>query len=220
VIKLENKKNISLKELEKKAYKSIFEDGLWDIFFGMIFLGFSLTFIELNSEFEIVLKYFLIIAPWNLGAILILMLGKRYITIPRLGYVEFGPKRQKAKHKLGYFIIINIMVFALLLALPLSGILGDLSLRNSLTALLIGFLIIWLPLSVVAFILSFSRLYIYAIMGGISFYLTEILYPLVGEPFDAIISFGIIGGIMIIIGIALLVRFLQKYPSAKINNKV
>jgi len=215
---MKNKKDINLKELEKKAYKSTFQDGLWDIFLGMIFLGFSLTFIEFNSESELLLKYFLIIAPWNLVAVLILILGKRYITIPRLGYVEFGPKRQKVEQKLRFFVIINIIVFALLLVLPLSGILGDLSLGNYSTALLIGFLVIWLPLSIVAFILRFSRLYIYAIMGGISFYLTEILYPLFGEPYDTILSFGFIGGIIISIGIILFIKFIQRYPKVKRSN--
>jgi hypothetical protein len=215
---MKNQENINLKELEKKAYKSTFQDGLWDIFLGVIFLGFSLTVLEFDSEFELVFKYFLIVAPCNLGAVLILILGKRYITIPRLGYVEFGPKRQKAKERLKYFIIMNITAFALVIVLPLSGILGDLPIGNYSTALIIGFVVIWLPLSVLAFILKFSRLYIYAIMGGISFFLTEIFFPLVGEPLDTILSFGIIGGIIFIIGIIFLIKFIKKYPKAKIKN--
>lgn len=34
---------IELKEIEKKAYKSVFQDGLWDIYFGILVLGWGLS---------------------------------------------------------------------------------------------------------------------------------------------------------------------------------
>ena len=210
-----NKNKLNLKQLEKKAYKSTFQDGLWDIFMGMIFLGFLLLSLEFISQLDIIYKYFLVVAPWNLGAVLILVLGKRYITIPRLGYVEFGPKRQKVKFKMIVFVIANIVALTILIILPLSGILENLQIEQPILALLIGFLVIWLPLSLLAFILKFPRLYLYAAMGGSSFFLTEIFFPLLGAPLDSIITFGLIGGLIVAIGLTYLIVFIRKYPKAE-----
>lgn len=216
---MENKNELDLKELEKKAYKSTFQDGLWDIFLGIIFLDFCLLSIEIISQLEIIFKYFLIVAPWNLIGVVILTLGKKYITTPRLGYVKFGPKRQKAKNKLIFFVIANVIGLIVLIVLFSSGILETLAIQQPIAALLIGFLVIWLPLSSVAFILKFSRLYVYALMGGSSFFLTELFYPLLGSPLDTIITFGLIGGLMLIIGITYLINFVSKYPNPEINVK-
>ena len=34
--------NINLKALEKKAWRSVFQDGLWDIFLGLLLMAFGL----------------------------------------------------------------------------------------------------------------------------------------------------------------------------------
>ena len=41
--------SIDLKSLEKKAYRSVFNDGLWDLFIGMLILNFGL-----GSLFDII----------------------------------------------------------------------------------------------------------------------------------------------------------------------
>ena len=35
--------NINLKALEKKAWRSVFQDGLWDIFLGLLLMAFGLS---------------------------------------------------------------------------------------------------------------------------------------------------------------------------------
>lgn len=74
---------------------------------------------------------------------------------------------------------------------------------------------ITIPFSVVAFYLQLPRLYLYALIGGFGFFFTELLYPLVGEPWDIIISYGSIGGFILIIGIVIFIKFLKKYPLEK-----
>jgi len=34
--------NLDLKELEKKAWRSTFQDGLWDIYFGLLIFGMGI----------------------------------------------------------------------------------------------------------------------------------------------------------------------------------
>ncbi len=85
----------SLKEIERRAYRSTFEDGIYDIQFGLLFLIVAcIPILEIVGISRLFGYSLLIISP-----ILLPWLGKRYITIPRMGAVEFGPKR-KSKMRL------------------------------------------------------------------------------------------------------------------------
>ncbi len=79
--------NPNLKELEKKAYKSTFQDGLWDIQLGLIILGIALNAFIRND-------YFLI--PYYAVIIVIFMAAKKFIIVPRIGLVKFGKERKRA----------------------------------------------------------------------------------------------------------------------------
>ncbi|MFW9950828.1 MAG: hypothetical protein ACFFKA_11980 [Candidatus Thorarchaeota archaeon] len=153
-----------------------------------------------------------VLLPWNLSAILILIFGKKYLTIPRLGYVKFGEKRKKAKLRLFIFLSANIVVALLLPTFAISGFFSALPLNTSIQALLIGILLITLPLSILGFILEFFRLLVYALLSGLGFYFTELSYLVVGEPFDVFLSFGSIGIVIIIIGFVYLIQFKHRYP--------
>ena len=65
---------------------------------------------------------------------------------------------------------------------------------------------------VVAYFLDFTRLYIYAFLAGLGFFLTEVLYPFVGSPLDTLLPFGITGAAIVVIGLYYFIRFLKKYP--------
>jgi hypothetical protein len=146
---------------------------------------------------------------------LILFLGKKYITIPRLGFVKFGAKRKKTRKLLLVFLIINAAFAFILLFLSFFGATNLFQLHPLLDPLIIGLLVITIPLSVFAFFLDFYRLIFYSILAGLGFFLSELFYPITGEPFDLIVSFGLIGFIIIIIGLIYLIKFLQKYPLSK-----
>jgi hypothetical protein len=206
---------LNLKELEKKAYKSTFQDGLWDIYFSLlIFTGALISvggLIPLPESFN----YFLILIPYWIVDILILFFGKRYITVPRLGFVKFGERRKRNVKYLLIFTLFNVLLLIMILILPITGLYAIIELEKYISALLFGLGLIWFPLTIVAFILKFNRFYLYAIMGGLSFFGIEIVFPLVGEPLDSIIIFGLIGGIILIIGFSYLIKFLIKYPLPK-----
>ena len=109
---------IDLKAIEKKAYRSFFMDGIWDIFIGMIFLnlGIGPLFILLFN-FPDIWNTIIISLGWNIFAFLIFYFGKKYITIPRIGFVKFGQKREAKRIKLKVFLlgvfIINLFLFIL-----------------------------------------------------------------------------------------------------------
>lgn len=208
--------SIDLKSLEEKAYRSVFNDGLWDIFIGMLILNLGMG--PLFDFFFGSLGYlaiFIIILVWNTITLLIFILGKKYITIPRIGYVKFGPKRKSKQLKLKIFLIGVFFVNLLLFVLNIADIIEYSQMQPLLIALFLGFGILTIPFCIIAYFLDFTRLYYYAFSAGLGFFLTELLPPIVGEYLDDFIIFGVIGGIIILIGLYYFISFLKKYPLSK-----
>ena len=208
--------SIDLKSLEKKAYRAVFDDGLWDMFIGLLILNLALGPL-LNLLFDWS-KFLSIIIPslgWNIVALLIFILGKKYITTPRVGYVKFGPKRKSKELKLKIFLIILFVFNLILFILPTLGIINYRQIQPLLINLLLGFGIFTFPFFVIAYFLDYTRLYFYAFSVGIGFFLTDLLTPIVGDPLDSVIVFGVIGVIIVIIGLYFFIYFLKKYPLSK-----
>ncbi len=205
-----------LKTLEKKAYRSVFNDGLWDLFVGMLILNLRMDplFDFLFSSFGY-LSIFVIILVWNIITLLIFIFGKKYITIPRVGYVKFGPKHKSKQLKLKIFLIGVFFVNLFLFVLNLADLIDYSQMQPLLIALFLGFGIFTIPFCVIAYFLDFTRLYYYAFSAGLGFFLTNLLTPIVGDYLDDFIIFGVIGGIIILIGLYYFISFLKKYPLSK-----
>ena len=94
---------LDLKALERKAFRSTFQDGLWDLYFGCLLLvnTFMFTFLE-NEQMPWLIPTlaFVLLA----GSAALFWLGKKYITAPRLGHVKFGPERRKKGLTLGLIL--------------------------------------------------------------------------------------------------------------------
>ncbi|MHA2051766.1 MAG: hypothetical protein ACW986_19305 [Promethearchaeota archaeon] len=205
--------NIDLEKLEKKSWRSTFQDGLWDIYLGLIFMGFGIyTIGQLFGSFN-ALNAILIIAIWDFSAFFFFFIGKKRITQPRMGFVKFGKKRKKKKMKLTIFLFFMVGINVLFLFLPLSGF--DLTLSPLIFFLLIGLVFITLPLCVVAYFLEFDRLYLMAFMGGLGLSISELLRPIVDVPLHLLLTYCPIGGIIVVWGTVFLIRFIKKYPLPK-----
>ncbi|MFC1563325.1 hypothetical protein ACFL6G_00250 [candidate division KSB1 bacterium] len=203
--------NSDLTQIERNAYRKFFQDGIWDILLGLMVIGAG--YAPLISELGIE-------RPWNIliafiPSFAVLIFGKKYVTIPRLGLVKFGPKRRADRKKLiivsSVFIFTTIILVILtkaeLLPFGWSTTAGDITGPVVISLLLIG-----LPLSIVAYFIDFNRLYLYAVVISLTWPSTEILYYYYSSPLDEIIVFGIAGGIPLIIGLTFLVKFMIKYP--------
>lgn len=183
---------ISLKEVERKAWTSYFEDGLWDIFLG------AMTLIGAIRSLTDNVWYTLLIVP----LILLLPVGKRFITTPRLGYAKFGPARKSKLEKLTAGLIISVLAVLALLLLIYSGL--------SLPGIPISpMMAVWIAafFGVLAYYLDFRRLYAYGLLYAIS----EVLWGQFGKSIGAITQ-TISGIAILLIGLAVFVRFLRKYP--------
>lgn len=206
-------KGDELKALERKAYRSTFDDGIWDLFMGLIILSMGLstfigTILNLPEGWDTIIPVLIL----NIIAFLIFYLGKKFITIPRMGFVKFGPKRKVKQLKLKIFLLFMFLVNIILLFIPLTGVLRNIQIQPLMLTLLLGLGAFTLPFCFVAYYLEFTRLYFYAFLAGIGLFLTEMLNPIVSSPLDTILSFGITGGAIVIIGLYYFIRFLKKYP--------
>ena len=208
-------KEIDLKALEKKVYRSFFEDGFWDIFIGMLILGLGFSWTRIFFVIFEPLGLMIMLIIWNTITFLIYYLGKKFITIPRLGFVKFGEKRKARQKRLKIFLSINVLFGVITFFLTFFGLLEFLALGGSLTPLLIGLISFTIPFSIIAYFLGFNRLYIYSLVAGFSFFISELIFPILGSPLDSIIGIGIPGGIIVIIGLVYLYKFLHKYPKPK-----
>lgn len=183
---------ISLKEIERKAWTSYFEDGLWDIFLGTMLLIGGIRSLTDN------VWYTLLVLP----LILVLPLGKKVITTSRLGHVKFGPARKRKLDKLTTGLIISVLaVFALLLLIR-----SGLSFRGIPISPIMA---VWIAafFGVLAHYLDFRRLYAYGLLYGLS----EVIWGQFGKLIGATIQ-TISGIAILLIGIVVLMRFLRKYP--------
>ena len=184
---------IDLQEIEKRVWVTFSsKDGFYDIFIGVMLLVSAFQAFFYNIWFT----------SFILISVLIVPLGKKYITIPRIGLVKFGPER--LKNQLKMFIAIGIALGAtfILFLLPMfiekpPAIFGSLWIAG-LIASIFG---VW------GYYMSNIRLIIY----GLMFAAGEIIWGVFGEPLGPLTML-FSGSIMVITGIFITIRFMRAYP--------
>ena len=189
---------LDLKELERKAFRSFYQDGIWDIFFGLMLLAmWSFT---LFDDLENKAIRMLVLLFIEIGAMFFLIYGKKQITVPRLGEVTFSKKRNR---RLLYVFLANSVSLLFLAAVLVMNITGSTLLENdTISAIVLGIWIIFIT-SLMAYFLDFDRLYIYALILGGAF--TAVLLT-------GIEVFFLIGALLILVpGVVILVGFLREY---------
>jgi len=189
--------DISLKEVERKAFRSMYQDGLWDITWG-IWL-FAWAFIPLLESWG-VSRYWGY--PILLLPVLIIWLGKQHITVPRIGSAKFGAERRQRRQRL-FMVVAFFLCLMWVLAMVITW-----------TGLAMG-LAVTLLLAAVAYLMDFQRMYIYAVLMGVGIPVARSLDRFVGDPLNNVIVFGIPSAIIITYGLILLVKFIVHYP--KVN---
>jgi len=198
---------ISLKDAERKVFRSTFSDGLWDIFISCFALQFAIAPL-LSRSLGDFWSSAVFLPFWGV-AYLIIWLVRKNVIAPRIGEVEFGPARKTRLKKFTVsMLVFNVIAFILGLiaafrfrTLPVGGpnmVLG--------LILLIGF-------STAAYFLDFPRLYVYGLLGALGAPIGEWLYQNMGVSHHGYpIVFGILAGVMILTGLVTFVRFLKNNP--------
>ena len=204
---------IDLKDIERKAFRSTYQDGLWDIYYGLIVVAMSI-FVYRPPQGYGPMNIILMVLLFGL-AYGFLWAGKKYITLPRMGMVTFGTIRKKKRKTMMIILGIFILFQVALLAATAFGWFnpkanqllnkfmpnGDASLM---IVSLIGSLILGISMVVVFNFSDYPRGYYIALLMSLAvflmIYLNQPLYPI------------IIGVLIILPGVVLFTRFLKRYP--------
>jgi len=201
-------KQDTLRDVEKKAYMSYHQDGLIDIVIGLYALAFGLGIIlDIIYDFS-----FAAIMPAILIAIIlpIWMAAKRKITMPRIGFVKFGTR---GSNKL-FAVFVGLMVaglgvfFLFTVATMQNGTPSWIDILFQYGMIVIG-LISAVIASLFAYTMGLKRLHGYGLLILALFTIGYFL----NLPFQYLLL--AIGSVIIASGVALLVRFVRKYPLPK-----
>lgn len=199
---------ISMKETERKVFRSTFQDGLLDIAIGGFLLVFAIGpyLTPYLGDFWGTIVTFL-----PLWAIVFpaLWLIRKYVVTPRVGSVKYGPWRVSRMIRFNVVILI-ILVFSLILGI-LSAVEFDAVPGWMHTARFS--LIFLLTFSLAGYFLDFTRLYIYGVLIALAPLIGELLYVYLKIPHHGFpVTFGLASGLITLTGVILFVRFLRDHP--------
>lgn len=198
---------ISLREAERRAFRSVHNDGLWDILLGSVFLMFAIAPL-LSPYLGDFWSSALFLPVWG-TVYLVVWLLRRFVVTPRVGVARFSPARTNRLKKLSLVMLV-VNVVALILGIVAAANLGRIS-GQMFTAIL-G-LVFLVGFSLSAYFLDLNRLYVYGLLVGFSPLLGEWLYANGQASHHGFpLVFGITAGIMILVGLVLFLRLLRDNP--------
>jgi hypothetical protein len=202
---------IDLKQIERNAFRSVYQDGLWDIYYGLIVICMSFFIFRPASGYS-PMNIILAVCSFGLSYAL-LWAGKKYLIQPRMGQVTFGPARQKKKKvmaiSLGVIVLIQILAlgiqFLVWKNIP-AKIDGPFVEKGVMDLVVAGVaaLIVGISMVIIAYFQDFPRGFYIAVLLSLAVFLMVYL----NQPLYAIL----IGILILLPGLVLFVRFLKKYP--------
>jgi hypothetical protein len=206
--------SLDLKNIEKKAFRSTYQDGLLDINMGGIILCMSFMDSTMDSEINTFLRFGLFI-----GGLLLFNAvfwgGKKFITIPRLGQVKFSPHRQRRGLIMASVLagIVLLQVFLLVGTILLwknPQWATDLGLHTTdrdlerMVVAVIGALFVGPSMVLIAYFSDFMRGYYIASITALAVF-AMIWFS---QPIYLVIA----SLLIIIPGVVLFIRFLRQHP--------
>lgn len=201
------------KELERKAFRSTYQDGLWDVYLGLIVICMAF-FLSRPEEGYGARNILLLMVSYGLTYALF-WVGKKFITLPRMGQVTFGPIRKQKKSMLALILglIVAMQAGIVLLSIVswcvprieanINSFINVGSLKP-LTVAALSALFVSLGMILIAHFNDLPRGYYIAILMSLAVFLMIWM----NQPVFPII----IGALIALPGLALFVRFLKKYP--------
>lgn len=205
--------NIDLKHIERKAFRSTYQDGLWDIYIGLVVVLMAIFIYRPTTGYS-AMNIIIFLGSYGL-AYLIFWAGRKFITLPRMGQVKFGPMRKRRKlhlaMALGVIILINIgLVIWTALGwvdpqrfAPLNNLLMERGWMD-LAVALVGSLIVGASMTLMAYFNDFPRGYCIAILASLAIFLMIWL----NQPIIPIL----LGTLIVLPGVVLFIRFLRAHP--------
>jgi hypothetical protein len=212
------KNNINLTKLEKKTFKFVHEDGLWDIMIGLTLIIFMVLPLYLSdaglSDFW---SSFVMLIPYALVFLIITTFRSKLVG-PRIGFFKIGQSRRKKIRILNVLLVI-LLVLGAIFSLLAFDLFVPMDKQAWFFPLLISSVFLFM-FSAAAFLLSGPRFLMYGIMIAFFVPAGEILFRkgiLTHHGFPAV--FGTAALIIILTGIIKLVLFIKRYPKSAMEDK-
>jgi len=202
-----------LRQIQRRIIQlTSFEDGLWDLLLGFIFMSLAIYPVTrelLGPVWNLVL---------NLSLLAVMVVGqlvvRHFVSAPRIGYVR-GRRSPKLRLLVIFTVVMVLITFGLVVLTLLSpasvtSVLAEASPGRSYVVELIVLLVMGVLFSAMGYVFGVTRLYFYGWMLGLANLASIYMEHNAGWTF--LIPLAIAAGIIILIGIVLLLRFLRKYP--------
>jgi hypothetical protein len=193
-----------LKEIERRAYTSYHQDGLLDIFVGVYILAFGLgIFMDIVWDFG----FGMIMTGGIVVAVVlpIWIAAKRKITMPRIGFVKFGPQSTNKLMAIyiGLFVAGLGAFFAFTLFQGGQSPWLNLVFQNGLIIVGIGSLAVCL---LFGYSMGLKRLYAYGLLA--------LIVLVIGHFMGIFFAYLLLplGITVMVTGFALLIGFVRRYP--------
>jgi hypothetical protein len=199
------------KNLEKRAFRSTFEDGLWDIYLGglLFLMGMGPGLVAFGLSNQLIMTLLIVL-------ILLLMTGfflsKRMITVPRLGLVKVGKERKMKLRKVTLMFTFSVLVGLLFALAPILGFdnLFDFIGLIPVPALAFGVMSI-LCFGIAAYFMDYPLFLLYGLFYAIPFPLAVVLNHLFDIRFAFLVTYPTVSLPMICIGSVHLYQFMNRY---------
>lgn len=191
---------VDLEQLERKAWTAYFDDGLTDLYSGFILLGLGLAILTDHV--------------WWLALMLVgtaVLWARKRVTYSRMGHVRYSPQREAKTNRSRAAAGIAIAV-AVLLGVVLFALMWTKGLPQWLEPWLSDYLLVALAvftgaiLALAAYLMRVARFYAYAALVFAAFVAGQFLSAPAGLPMT------IAAGLVVLCGLAVLSRFLRRYP--------
>jgi predicted small integral membrane protein len=207
--------NKDLEALEQQTFRSVTDDGLWDVLVASVFANLAIA--PLLSDHLGDFWSSALLAPIWLLTYLAVWVVRRRVVNPRVGTVRFGAARQRRLLKLNIILLVVNVIAAGLGAVAAIGIQLDwLKLgEGSVSYPLVLGLTVLVGCTGVAHVAGMTRYYLYGLMLAIA--------PLIGEwlwrnelasHHGFPIVFGTAAAVILITGITRFLAVLRTHPLA------
>lgn len=197
--------------LESSAWRAHQRDGLFDLFFAVLFLGVALSQLadSLWGSAPLALG---VLAAVQFGGAACLWWARRLITRPRLGVVRFARPRVR-RVRAGTIVLASCVAFTVVLvvltALARQRGLSPSGLVSRYTVSAVAAALIFFPLAAIAYFQEFPRVLVHAALFASAEFAGTCLERATDVPLPRVLTFGIAAAVSAAVGALLLARFLR-----------
>jgi hypothetical protein len=201
-----------LKVLERDAFRKFYEDGLFDVFFGLMLTTMAIGAVvsdSLGSEGAGML------AMLGISVILVvlLMVTRRRLLLARLGSFQPGPDRRRKISASRLALLGSVIAGVVLTAFATAAYGDDVSIASFEVAMpVLWFINAVVVMGAMAHFLDVPRFYVYGVLFGLAMPLLvwpDVVWDISIPPW---VAFGAPGVVIVAIGLFKLRRFLRQYP--------